>query len=53
MSTSSQSSGERAAENAEARPRGMLAFVRFWAPLLFKAWLTPQRLCGCKPSRRR
>ena len=34
-------------------PHGVLGFFKFWGPLLFKAWLTPQRLCGCKPSRRR
>ena len=53
MSIPSQSSGDCPAQNTEAPPSGGLALIGFWARLLFKAWLTPQRLCGCKPSRRR
>jgi hypothetical protein len=32
-------------------PRGFWATVRAGAVLLFKAWTTPQRVCGCKKSR--
>ena len=29
------------------------AAIRRGAHLLFKAWITPQRLCGCKRTRAR
>jgi hypothetical protein len=33
------------------RPPAGFAGVVWWARLFFKAWTTPQRICGCKKSR--
>jgi hypothetical protein len=40
-------------EAAEGAGGGAWARLRRVALLLFKAWTTPQRICGCRPPRSR